>query len=223
MRKALICVTFGTSILLSSCGNKVKLSSGAGAELIDQKSFFKSSSSGNQATADLGDRSVERTVDYAAETDVSEKSLTAWRLALSGHVGQAMELLSSLDKKYPNMKTVSFMKGQVQEHAGNKEEALKYYKAAVVGNEFDSMQLFKVAELERQTGENKQAVENYHKLLKVVPNFSPARLGLAKACLAMDARSKEAKENLEKIVAADPGGSDKFTEEAKKLLHPSAE
>jgi len=192
----------------------VQISGATRDRLANQKSIYDAEPVVRRGT----DPSGARCVDYAAETEVSEKSLTAWRLGLAGHVDQAMNTLDDLDKKYPNMKTVSFMKGQVQEHAGHKEEALKFYKQAIVGNEFDAMEIFKLAELERETGKNAQAITDYHKLLNVSPSFAPGQLGLAKACLKDDPHSNEARQCLQQVVDGDPEGKEKSAQEALQLL-----
>ncbi len=218
MRVTKICLSFSLCTLVLGCsmGSKVQLSNGARDSLGDQSKIYRNEASGERLASQP--ESTSKCVDYAAETEVSEQSLKAWREGLAGHVPEAMKILDGLDKKYPNMKTVSFMKGQVQEHAGNKELAAKYYKAAVVGDEFDSMKIFKLAEMERQTGKNSDAIKDYQKLLSSVPNFPPAELGLAKAYMKNDAKSVEAKKCLQQVLASDPGGNDKSVIEAKELL-----
>ena len=214
MRKTLICVALGTCSLLHGCGSsKVQMSGSTQQNLANQKNIY-SAAEERTATEPSGGKCV----DYVAETEVSEKSLTAWRLGLAGKVDEAMKMLEDLDKKYPNMKTVSFMKGQVQEHAGHKEEALKYYKQAVVGNEFDAMEIFKLAELERETGKTEQAISDYQKLLKLSPAFAPGQLGLAKAFLKQDSKSAAAKQLLQQVVDGDPEAKEKSAKEATELL-----
>ena len=124
-----------------------------------------------------------------------------------------MALLNDLDKKYPKMKTVAFMKGQVLEKLGKKKEAVAYYQAAVTGNDFDQMKTYKLAEAMRTTGDIKGAIPVYRSLVATAPEFVPARLGLAKALLVQDKNSNEAKKELEKVVSDDPTST-----EAKGLL-----
>jgi tetratricopeptide (TPR) repeat protein len=151
--------------------------------------------------------------EMAAETEVSEKSLQAWRLALKGDEKKSMALLNDLDRKYPKMKTVAFMKGQVLERLGKKKEAIAYYQAAVTGNDFDLMKTYKLAEAMRTTGDIKNAIPVFRSLITSAPEFVPARLGLAKSLLAQDKNSTEAKQELEKVVSDDPTST-----EAKGLL-----
>jgi tetratricopeptide (TPR) repeat protein len=157
-------------------------------------------------------------IDYAAEQEVSDQSLKAWRLAVDHKGDESLKIIDALDSKYPKMKTVAFMKGQILERLGRKEEAIKWYQSSVTGNEFDLMNVFKLAEIQRQTGKNKEAVENYHKLLAGTPNFKPAQIGLAKACLKIDSHSNEAKHLLQSILESDPELTDPASREAKMLL-----
>jgi tetratricopeptide (TPR) repeat protein len=204
----------------------VQLSNSTRESLGDQKKIYSTDTSGarvanrvtNQPGFQPGFGSAEQCVDYVAETDVSEQCVKAWRVALAGDVPGGMKILEGLDKKYPNMKTVTFMKGQIQQHAGNMELARKYYSAAVVGDEFDSMKMFKLAESERETDHESDAIAHYQKLLASVPNFVPAELGLAKAYLKGNAKSVDAKKCLQHVLAADPDGKEKTTIEAKRLL-----
>jgi tetratricopeptide (TPR) repeat protein len=154
--------------------------------------------------------------EMAAETEVSEKSLQAWRLALKGDEKRSMALLNDLDRKYPKMKTVAFMKGQVLERLGKKKEAIAYYQAAVTGNDFDLMKTYKLAEAMRTAGDIKSAIPVYRGLLTSAPEFVPAHLGLAKSLLTQDKNSPEAKRELEKVVSDDPTSKD--AKDAQGLL-----
>ncbi len=218
MRMTHICLLVFLCTLVHGCGasSKVQLSEGTRESLGNQKNIYSTETSGSRVAKQPG--SAEQCVDYAAETDVSEQCVKAWRLAIAGDAPGGMKILEGLDKRYPNMKTVTFMKGQIQQHVGNKELAMKYYKDAVVGDEFDSMKMFKLAEMERETGRESEAIMDYRKLLTSVPNFPPAELGLAKAYLKGDAKSVDAKKCLQQVLAADPDGTDKSTVEAKQLL-----
>ncbi len=214
MRKIYICVALGTCTVLHGCGSsRVHMTGATQQNLANQQNIYSTS-----AAATAGDPNGGPCVDYAAETEVSEKSLSAWRLGLAGHTDQAMKMLDDLDKKYPSMKTVSFMKGQVLEHAGNKQEALKFYKKAVVGDEFDAMKIFKLAELERETNKVDAAIDDYRRLLKLSPAFAPGKLGLAKSCLKQEPKSAEARELLQQIVDGDPDATERSGKEAKLLL-----
>ena len=218
MRMTHLCLSLLLCTLVHGCGasSKVQLSDSTRAGLGDQKKIYSTETSGARVAKQPG--SAEQCVDYAAETDVSEQCVKAWRVALGGDAPGGMKILEGLDKKYPNMKTVTFMKGQIQQHAGNMELARKYYSAAVVGDEFDSMKVFKLAESERETNHESDAITHYQKLLTSVPNFAPAELGLAKAYLKGDAKSVDAKKCLQQVLAADPDGKEKSTIEAKQLL-----
>lgn len=148
-----------------------------------------------------------------AEAEVSQKALTAWRLALKGDEKNSMALLDQLDRKYPKMKTVAFMKGQVLERLGKKKEAIAYYQAAVTGDDFDMFKQFKLAESLRTTGDVAGAIPEYRRLLSSAPGFEPARLGLVKSLLVSDKHSAEAKSQLKMLVQADPNAK-----EARELL-----
>jgi tetratricopeptide (TPR) repeat protein len=188
------------------------------ADVVNTSNASSPSNAANASNASCADPNRQRCLDYTAETEISNQSLRAWRLELADKTDEAMSALEGLDKKYPNIKTVYMMKGQVQQHAGHKEEALKYYQKSIVGNEFDSTELFKAAELERDLGKTERAVEHYRKLLEVSPTFTAGRLGLAKALLEQDPQSAEAKEFLQKIVAEDPDGKDKLAQDAASIL-----
>ena len=152
MRMTNICVALSLCMLVLSCGmGKERLSDSAQGNLVDQKSIYGATSERQAAQPESA-----QGVDYAAETEVSEECVRAWRMALAGKVPEAMKALEALDKKYPGMKTVTNMKGQIQEHAGNKELAVKYYRAAVVGDEFDAMKVFKLAEMERKSAKTQK-------------------------------------------------------------------
>ncbi|HEY9757921.1 MAG TPA: tetratricopeptide repeat protein [Oculatellaceae cyanobacterium] len=228
MRRLTICVAVSIcGLVLHGCASgRVEMSASTQQSLASQKKLMagdsancpsSANSSANQS-AGCAEPNRQRCLDYAAETEISNESLRAWRLELSGKTDDAMAALEALDKKYPNIKTVYLMKGQVQQHAGHKEEALKYYKQSIVGNEFDSTELFKTAELEREMGKTEQAVTHYRRLLEASPMFTAGRLGLAKALLKQDLHSAEAKNSLQKIVDEDKDGKDKMAQEAASLL-----
>lgn len=168
--------------------------------------------------------------DGDAEENIARRSVAAWRTAIAhdkeGSEDQAswqktraadersaMEQLEALEKAYPTQSTVQFMKGQVAEHFGHHEAAITFYRQASQKNLISSMTLFKLAENERMAGKNKDAVDDYRKLLHGQPNFVPAEVGLARALLALDVKSSEARSLAQKAVADDPQDT-----QAKKLL-----
>lgn len=142
--------------------------------------------------------------DLAVEAVVSNACVEAWRKELSGDEAGAVKQLKELDKKYPRVSTVRFMLGQVMEHSGKKQEAIKYYREAVLQSDFDSMHVFKLAETLRTTGNADGAIPYYRKLVKGAPEFTDGKLGLAKALLAVDPKSPEALGILRQIVKDEP-------------------
>ena len=142
--------------------------------------------------------------DFAAEAVISNACVEAWRKELAGDEAGAVKQLKELDKKYPRVSTVRFMLGQVMEHSGKKQEAIKYYRDAVLQSDFDSMHVFKLAEALRTTGNADGAIPYYRKLLKGAPEFTDGKLGLAKALLAVDPKSPEALGILRQIVKDEP-------------------
>jgi predicted Zn-dependent protease len=182
--------------LLSGCTGTVTAPDVSGSNLSVGKTLSANSSSGSaqELTA----------ADLAVEGAISDESLKAWRQSLTGDVKGAMLRMKALDQRYPNSKTVSFMEGQILDHAGNKKEAVKYYRAAVLGNEFDQIHLFKLAEAERIAGDTTGAISDYRKLTTEAPQFLDARIGLAKVLLKKDSKSKEAIKELEGVLKEDP-------------------
>lgn len=220
MRKTNLVVALVMCTAPHGCGHQgIQLTSAQQSGLADQKSFYNSST-GTRPTAPDSARGVagERCVDYAVETEVSEKCVAAWRVAIAGDTDKAMKQLEALDQKYPSMKTVALMKSQVMHHAGNDAKAIEYQKQAQFGDEFDALQIFKLAELERKAGKNEEAIASYHKLLDGSPSFAPGKLGLAKACLKVDPQSEEARKTLQALVDSKSDGMDNTNKEATELL-----
>ncbi len=169
-------------------------------------------------------------VDGDAEQDISTKSLIAWRTATS-HLKQgttpkdawekqraadeklAMAQLKEIQKSHPGQSTVLFMMGQVQDHFGKHEEAIKYFKAASEKNLVSSMTIFKLAESERKAGRLKEGAADYRKLLQVEPHFSAGELGLAGCLIAINPHDPEAVSLLREVLTENPKN-----EEAQALL-----
>ena len=141
--------------------------------------------------------------DMKAESDVDEKVLKAWRLAVKNEEKKSLEIIDSLDKKYPKFKTVAAMHAQILDHFGRKKEALKYYEEATSGNDFDLLHTFKMARAYRTAGDTKTAIEKYRKLVKEAPDFPPGKFGLAQVLLSEDKNSAEAKELFSSLNASD--------------------
>jgi tetratricopeptide (TPR) repeat protein len=141
--------------------------------------------------------------DMKAESDVDEKVLTAWRLAVKNDEKKSLEMIDALDKKYPKFKTVAAMHAQILDHFGRKKEALKYYEEATSGNDFDLLHTFKMARAYRTAGDTKMAIEKYRKLVKEAPDFPPGKFGLAQALISEDKNSAEARELLGRLNADD--------------------
>jgi tetratricopeptide (TPR) repeat protein len=147
------------------------------------------------------------------EGEVSKRCVEAWRKALKGDKKGALADLDTLSKTYPNVATITFMKGQVLDHLGDKKEAIAFYKQAITNNEFSTMRIFKLAEALRATNQNAEAVKEYRRLLAIAPDFVPGKIGLAKSLLATDKASPEAKKQLESALTIDGTST-----EARKTL-----
>jgi lipopolysaccharide biosynthesis regulator YciM len=182
---------------LSACSSKVEPPSDRFAKL-EQKSHVAAESQllapGTSAESAAGSQQF----DMAAETEISNGCLHAWRKACAGDEKTAMSELEALDKRYPQILTIQFMMGQVLSHFGKNEEAIVHYRKASIGNEFSSLHSFKLAEAYRKVGRDAEAVPLYRKLLKSAPDFIEVKLGLAQSLLKSD---KAAKEEAQKLVA----------------------
>lgn len=130
-------------------------------------------------------------VDMAAEDVIAKECLQAWRKALKGDEKGSLAQLDELEKRYPKYSTIKFMKGQVLEHLGKGEEAIKYYRESLDNSEFSSIRQFKLAEALRKTKKYKDSEQLYRKLLKTFTDFPDAKLGLARCLIAQDDHSKE--------------------------------
>ncbi len=161
------------------------------------------------STAQVGDESFDGDADQA----LSDGCLQSWRKALKGDEKGAMSQLQELEKRYPKAMTVKFMMGQVEDRAGKRKEATKFYEQAVSQSRYDTMYLFKLAESLRTTGDAKAAIPHYRTLISLNPRFVPAKVGLARALYDVDKKSPEAREQAEQALQLSPDDKD-----AKALL-----
>jgi len=167
-----------------------------------------------RARAGLGRSENSLDAEMTIEGEVSGACVHAWRTGLAGDKKGALAELDALSQKYPNVSTVSFMKGQVLAHFGDKEEAIKYYRQAATDKEFSAVRVFKLAEELRAVKRDKEAVIEYRRLLACQPDFVPGKVGLAKVLLDQDKSSAEAKKELESALSIEPKNKD-----AQELLH----
>jgi tetratricopeptide (TPR) repeat protein len=210
-RISLSCFCVATMLLGAGCGKTVitpeamrQGNTGAGAAA-SSKDGAQSITSSRDASALVSAQNQQLSgFNAAVETAVADQSLLAWRKATGGDEKGALKMLDDLDRQYPHILTVQFMRGQVYEHFGEKKEALKYYQMAVTGNEFSSLKLFKLAEIKRTTGDAKGAIEDYKLLLQRDADFGPAQLGLAQALVVVDKNSAEARKLVDQVLANEP-------------------
>jgi tetratricopeptide (TPR) repeat protein len=185
------------SMMLSSCTTSVQAPSNIGSVKI---------SDGNSAVPSGGANEAESQNASEAEMEmegvVSKGCVEAWRKALKGDEKGSMSQLNDLGKRYPGVTTITFMKGEVMEHLGKKKEAVEFYKQSVGAKEFSMLHIFKLAEALRKTGQNKDAIVQYKRLVKIQPDFAPGHLGLGSSLLALDKNSTEGKEELSLVIAS---------------------
>ena len=152
------------------------------------------------ATADANGGGIPVAVDMDAERAIAKESLEAWRTALKGDEKTALAKLDDLEKRYPTISTVKFMKAQVYEHFNKRELAIKYYRESLDNSEFSSLRQFKLAEALKKGKQYKEAEEIYRKLLKTFSDLPDAKLGLALCLIAQDKDSKEGHQVLAETV-----------------------
>ncbi|HNB21289.1 MAG TPA: tetratricopeptide repeat protein [Candidatus Obscuribacter sp.] len=151
-------------------------------------------------TSESSAANVKIEVDMEAEGIISRECLEAWRKALKGDEKGAIAQLDELEKRYPKVSTVQFMKGQVLEHLGKGEEAVKYYRASLDNSEYSSIRQFKLAQAYLKLKKFKEAETIYRKLLKTFTDFPDAKLGLARCLIAQDTHTKEGHQLLAETV-----------------------
>jgi predicted Zn-dependent protease len=153
--------------------------------------------------------------DADAEETIATDTLTAWRVAVK-HAKQgstpaaqwkaqreadekeSLRLLQDLEQRYPKSSTVQFMIGQVEDHFGKHDEAVKRFHNATENNTHNSMYLFKLAQAESKARQYDKAIEHYRAILKQMPEDSDVKTALAQTLLLKDPDSKEAKQLLAK-------------------------
>lgn len=120
--KNLLLASSALLLSLSACSSKVDPPTDRFGKL-EQKSHVSAQSEvlapGTSAESALGSQQF----DMAAETEISNGCLHAWRKACAGDEKTAMSELEALDKRYPQILTIQFMMGQVLAHFGKNEEA----------------------------------------------------------------------------------------------------
>ncbi len=209
-RSSLWCFGVATVLLGSGCAKTISTSDASKNPQGGENAYYAKSGAPpptrSRETASLVSAQNQQLSGFNAEveTAVADQSLIAWRKATKGDEKGALAMLDDLDRKYPDILTLKFMRGQVLEHFGRKKEALKYYQQAVTGNEFSSLKLFKLAEIKRTTGDAKGSIEDYKMLIQRAPAFMPAKLGLAEALITLDKNSSEAKNLIDEVLASEP-------------------
>jgi len=163
--------------------------------------------------------------DADAEQTVSERVLKAWRVATShdkhGEMTkdawdkqrkldekESIAQLDVLEKSFPSQSSILLMKGQVYEHFGNHEQAIKHYRESSNRNLVNSMSLFKLAEEERKADHIDQAIIDYRRLAEVAPGFPAGQVGLARCLLLKDPKSAEAKKLIKSVLEQNPDDKD---------------
>lgn len=152
----------------------------------------------------------------------------AWKLAaVKNDKKGALEILEKLDKEHPGISTVQMMMGQVEEHFGDHEAAIKHYRKAYNVNQFSSMQTYKLATSLRKSGDAKGSIVYYKKLEKRLESavneykedsykalLVSVRLGLAEALIESGSKPDEVLAVLKKLNSTDK----KTKKQANQLL-----
>ncbi len=202
---------FCTAFLLSlaGCSGQVTTPDGRLADLDIGDVKHRSSSGGIQ---------IGEPLDLQAEEEIATGCLTAWRQALAGDDDGAMLKLKDLEKKHPKATTVVFMMGQIAEHGGRKEDAVRYYAQVAEKSKSNNMYLFKLAESLRATGDANKAAARYRELIERFPDFAPGRVGLARALMEVDRHSREAARQIQVVLDTDPDNKEalKLREEMER-------
>lgn len=200
-----LCLTIVLSSLVG-CTSKV---STQGDKLADVKAGSNTSqNAGQNDSVPGGTATIGETLSQESEAELSEGCVQAWRKALKGNEKEAMAQLDDLSKKYPKALTITFMKGQVQEQLGHKQQSIDYYREAVKKSGMNSMYMFKLAEALNDAGKYKEAIPTYRNLIGLNPHFPPARIGIAKALWSLDKKSTEAREQIEFALKDEPNNKE---------------
>lgn len=174
-------------------------------------------SSGNQAGSQAGEVpgsqagaqiQVDPHIEMAAEEDVAKGCLSAWRKACAGNEKESMAELEALDKRYPKFLTIQMMMGQVLDHFGKGEAAIEHYRKAAVGNEYSSLNQFKLANAYRRAHRYEEAEPIFRKLLNGTPDFAPALVGLADCLAQKPANQAEALKMAQRALELSPQDKD---------------
>lgn len=215
-RPSSLCLSVATLLLCAGCSNQLTTNASKQADVRMSESAGDTRPQTRREAVALADARNQEVSAFNAEVEnaVANESLTAWRKAIAGDKQGALKMLEDLDRRYPNVNTVKFMRGQVYEHFGDKKEALKYFQMAVQGNEFSSLKLFKLAEIKRTTGDAKGAIEDYRKLLEH-GEFLPAEVGMAECLYTLDKNSKESRKIIENVLSAEPKNKEALALQSK--------
>ncbi len=185
-----------TALLICGCTSSVKTDATKLAQIKMKNGQYSPELASPEASA----AGTKVDIDMGAEEVIAKECLQAWRKALKGDEKGAESQLDDLEKRYPTYSTIKFMRGQVLEHFGKGEEAIKYYRQSLDNSEFSSIRQFKLAEALRKTKKYKDSEMIYRKLLKTFTDFPDAKLGLARCLIAQDDHSKEGHQLLEETV-----------------------
>jgi tetratricopeptide (TPR) repeat protein len=198
-----------STLLLSSCSNSVVPPTerfGKLEQKVDPNS--QSSTASTMAASEL---------EAVVGTAVSDGCLHAWRRACNGDEKGAIAELEALDKRYPTILTIQFMMGQVYDHFGHTDKAIEHFSRASAGNEFSSMQAFKLAQAYRKGGKHDKAIAVYRKLIKLAPDFPEGKIGLAQSLVLSGGDKKEARKLVSEALKIAPDNAEgiKLSQELK--------
>lgn len=215
-----------TVMLLSACNGNMRANSGSGS-LPNVEYGANGTYSRDGYSADSQQfAQTNAQVNMAHEQAVAVPILEAWRKAvgdpkkgIAGDEKTAMEMLEKLDKEHPDISTVQFMMGQVEDHFGKHAEAVEHFKKAHSINKFSSIQTYKLAESLRKAGKPDQAITYYSKLVENLERATndygrdeaqllvSVRMGLAHA-YAENKNNDKAKAEIEKVLKIAPDNKD---------------
>lgn len=131
-----------------------------------------------------------------------------WQQARQKDESEAMQQLQELARRFPGSSSISLMMGQVKEHHGHKKDAIAYYEESVSKNTRNPIYLIKLAEARRKAGDIEQAIRLYRQLVKESPDFSSAKIGLARCLKQQDPGSTEARQLVSNVLTANPYDSE---------------
>ncbi len=220
--------------MVSACSNRIRTNDGSLGRV--QVAGGNAPAAGNANKAAPGEPtsnvSGER-FDLSEDELVSKESLRAWRIALAhsergempedewnkiraADEAESMKILLNLEKNHPKASYVLTMMGQVKHHFKKDDEASEYYERAMLQNRADPILLLKLANTRMATGKIPKAIKFYRESLKANPDFTDAKIGLAKALLKQNPKDDEARSLLREVLEAEPNN-----EKAKEALPSS--